>query len=135
MKVGCWFFEYLCNIHTIIKELDKFFHNLHCPLYGIISSFKHNYVLCMSFLMLLVRLVSKHHHVILCLQEMLVSILLCWRKYIKVDYSFWKLTSLLIKIFLIHLLYNLYAFIVWITPNKGVGYWYSSKLVDYVIPG
>jgi len=85
--------------------------------------------------LLLVCLVSKPHIVILCLQEMLVSILLCWRKHIKIDYSFSKFTSLLMKIFLIDLLYNLYAFIVWITPNKGVGYWYSSKLVDYVILG
>ncbi len=85
--------------------------------------------------LLLVCLVSKPHIVILCLQEILVSILLCWRKHIKIDYSFSKFTSLLMKIFLIDLLYNLYAFIVWITPNKGVGYWYNSKLVDYVILG
>lgn len=85
--------------------------------------------------LLLVHLVSKPHHVILCLQEMLVSILLCWKKHINIDYSFSKLTSLLMKIFLIDLFYNLYVFIVWITPNKGVGYWYSSKLVDYVILG
>jgi hypothetical protein len=119
------------------KELDKFFHNIHCPLYRrIISSFKCNYVLYIVLLdLLLVCLVSKPHHVTLCLQEMLVSILLCWRKHLKIDYSFSKLTSLLMKIFLIDLFYNLYDFIVWITPNKGVGYWYSSKLVDYVVLG